>query len=327
MEQQRRRRLWTEILVTITLAALLNSCVVTSVAPYFSEADLFFEPALVGEWTRLGRVGEEEDDASSLHEFDKGQIWKFEAQGNRNYRFTLISGGKATVMEVHAFKLQGQLFLDLASTESDFHVIPPHYLLKVVQLVPDLRLSVLDNDWLWDLLSSNPEAVAHHLVGGRVVLTAGTAALQAFVRNYLKTPEAWYELRLKRASGVPQKLVEEPAPSPPSPPPPSPPAPPPPPPLAAPEKKDPPARHLTRDELTKRVLGLVTEQLGVDSQEVSLDASWTGLGADSLDFVELQMAMEEEFGLEITDRDMEKLTTVGDAIDFLYKKIMEDSAK
>ena len=62
------------------------------------------------------------------------------------------------------------------------------------------------------------------------------------------------------------------------------------------------------------------EQLGVDEDEVKAGASFVDdLGADSLDVVELVMALEEEFGLEISDEDAEKLTTVQHAIEYISK--------
>ena len=68
----------------------------------------------------------------------------------------------------------------------------------------------------------------------------------------------------------------------------------------------------------KRVREIVAEQLGVDVEEVTSEASFTDdLGADSLDTVELVMALEEEFGIEIPDEDAEKISTVGDAVTYI----------
>ena len=67
-----------------------------------------------------------------------------------------------------------------------------------------------------------------------------------------------------------------------------------------------------------RLKGLVTEQLGVDEEEVTPEASFVDdLNADSLDLVELIMSLEEEFGLEISDEDAEKILTVGDAASYI----------
>jgi acyl carrier protein len=68
----------------------------------------------------------------------------------------------------------------------------------------------------------------------------------------------------------------------------------------------------------EKVKHIIVEQLGVDEEEVKSEASFVDdLGADSLDVVELVMALEEEFGLEISDEDAEKLTTVKQAVDFI----------
>ena len=70
----------------------------------------------------------------------------------------------------------------------------------------------------------------------------------------------------------------------------------------------------------EKVKGIVTEQLGVDADEVSLETSFDDLNADSLDVVELIMALEEEFDIEIPDEDAEKLKTVGDAVNYIKEK-------
>jgi acyl carrier protein len=68
----------------------------------------------------------------------------------------------------------------------------------------------------------------------------------------------------------------------------------------------------------EKVKHIIVEQLGVDEDEVKPDASFVDdLGADSLDVVELVMALEEEFEMEISDEDAEKLTTVKQAIEYI----------
>lgn len=77
--------------------------------------------------------------------------------------------------------------------------------------------------------------------------------------------------------------------------------------------------------IEEQVKNIVAEQLGVKAEEVTNDASFVDdLGADSLDTVELVMALEEEFETEIPDEDAEKITTVQLAIDFVKSRNKED---
>ena len=75
---------------------------------------------------------------------------------------------------------------------------------------------------------------------------------------------------------------------------------------------------MSERSIEERVKRIIVEQLGVDEEEVSASASFIDdLGADSLDNVELVMAFEEEFGIEIPDEDAEKITKVGDAVKYI----------
>ena len=70
--------------------------------------------------------------------------------------------------------------------------------------------------------------------------------------------------------------------------------------------------------VSEKVKSIIVEQLGVDEEEVTADASFVDdLGADSLDTVELVMAFEEEFNLEIPDEDAEQISRVKEAIDYI----------
>lgn len=82
--------------------------------------------------------------------------------------------------------------------------------------------------------------------------------------------------------------------------------------------------NIAIEEISERVKKIVSSQLGVNEAEIEDDASFVDdLGADSLDTVELVMALEEEFGAEIPDSDAEKIATVRDAVNYIEKKIRE----
>ena len=75
------------------------------------------------------------------------------------------------------------------------------------------------------------------------------------------------------------------------------------------------------ESINARVREIIINELGVEPEKVTDDASFVeDLGADSLDTVELVMAFEEEFGLDIPDEDAEKMRTVGDAVGYLNKQ-------
>ena len=74
----------------------------------------------------------------------------------------------------------------------------------------------------------------------------------------------------------------------------------------------------SREEIFERVKSVLSEQLGVDESEITEDASFQDdLDADSLDLVELIMELEDNFGMKIPDEDAQKITTVGQAVDYV----------
>ena len=80
---------------------------------------------------------------------------------------------------------------------------------------------------------------------------------------------------------------------------------------------------MTMEDIFKTMQDLIAEQFAIDADEISMDSSFVDdLGADSVDLVELVMAMEEEFNLgEIDEDDLTGLKTVGDCVRYLYNKM------
>ncbi|MFP4200388.1 MAG: acyl carrier protein [Clostridia bacterium] len=79
---------------------------------------------------------------------------------------------------------------------------------------------------------------------------------------------------------------------------------------------------MSREEIMEKIVEMLVDQLGVSEDEIEDNADFAGdLGADSLDLVELIMSMEEEFDLDIPDEDVENITSVGDAVDYVAENI------
>ena len=79
---------------------------------------------------------------------------------------------------------------------------------------------------------------------------------------------------------------------------------------------------MSSEEILEKVKGIIVEQLGVAENTVTMEASFIDdLGADSLDIVELVMAIEEEFDIEIPDSDAEKVVTVEDVVEYIKENV------
>jgi len=74
-------------------------------------------------------------------------------------------------------------------------------------------------------------------------------------------------------------------------------------------------------DLFEKIKSIVVDQLGADADEVTLETSFEDLNADSLDVVELVMALEEEFDIEIPDEDAEKIRSIGAAVEYIKAKV------
>jgi hypothetical protein len=171
------------------LASMLvfTGCLVTSVYPFYAQKDVLFEPSLLGNWL----------DSSNADEH-----WKFETNGPNAYRMTYTTRTATNVMQATFFKLQSHAFLDLSNSEINDDTQPPpipsHFLFRINQTTPILKMAAMDYEWLVGTLTNTPGALRHHWAQmgddpekKRLVLTADTAELQRFVLKQLNNTNAW----------------------------------------------------------------------------------------------------------------------------------------
>ena len=180
-------------LLTVLPALALSACVL-SLEPLYGDADLTFDPALVGTWKPV----------------DEPESWKCRKSEDGAYRVVYTDErGRKGEFSVHLLSIDGKRFLDLfpvetATTRNPFysdHWIPAHTFARVLSMTPALKLAIFDQDWLEKLLAKQPEALAHKIVGGHVVITAATDEVKHFLSTHADTPGAFRaSAELRKAS-------------------------------------------------------------------------------------------------------------------------------
>jgi len=177
----------------VTLALFATGCIVTSVYPYYTEKDLVFEPALLGDW-----VGEKEADQKPA------EFMSVERLGDMGYRATAFGSDQTNSVICHLFRLKKQLFLDTCPTNHSLELIPVHQVSKVTMLQTTIETANLKYKWLEELVKQHPKTIRHARVRDeesqmgnekdlRIVLTASTAELQKFILKHLNNTNAWDE--------------------------------------------------------------------------------------------------------------------------------------
>jgi hypothetical protein len=183
------------LLLGVSVIVLLTGCVVTSVYPYYTNKDLVFEPALLGDWVEMSKANNE------------GGLLRVEKLGEQGYLITAYGDGNTNSAVAHLFRLKRQLFLDTCATNRSLDLIPVHQIEKVLQLQPELVTASLKYKWLEELLKKKPGAIRHMMLRGegphdeddeRIVLTADTAELQRFILKHLNNTNAWDEPKHSR---------------------------------------------------------------------------------------------------------------------------------
>ena len=175
-------------LLCYLLVLALGGCVpAISLHPLFSDADTVFEKKLLGIWV--------EDSNSPTR-------WEFSEVNEPKNTYKLIFSdeeGKKGSFVARLVKLQDKLFMDVYPSEmpsdvndpaktdwpyNSFFLIPAHTFLKIDSIEPTLKMALTLESEMKDLLTEEPEAVKHTFVGDRLVLTASTKELRAFVLKY-----------------------------------------------------------------------------------------------------------------------------------------------
>jgi len=180
----------TKKLLFYLLAAILGGCEpVVSLHPLFNKKDVVFDEKLLGTWVQK----EEPNKAETIWDFKR-------ADANENaYRLIYSDEEGKGLFVAHLVKLENKLFLDVYLSEPPWDredpnevkwpynallLIPVHTFIKVNGIEPQLKLQITDDDELKKLLNEDPNAVEHTSIEHKLVLTASTKELQAFVLKY-----------------------------------------------------------------------------------------------------------------------------------------------
>lgn len=144
--------------------------------------DVAFDSALLGSWVEADKTNAD------------AETWAFEKLEARTCKLIVAENAKQTEFDTHLFKLKGALFLDCLPRERPDNSAPLHFLMRVDALTPELKLRLLNFEWLTRLVEKDPRAIRRPVVpkkvgdghvGGDLVLTADTTELQKFIAKHL----------------------------------------------------------------------------------------------------------------------------------------------
>lgn len=177
------------LILMVAGGLLAAGCIPLSIHPVYTDADLVFEPALVGSFG------------------DGEEIWEFEQQDERSYVLTVTEAEEESPRyEVHLARVGDLLLMDFYPEPSDAKVdeylgmllAPLHTFALVEAIEPDLVLKTLNMQFVEKLLQENPAALKHEIEDDNLIITASSKELQAFVQKYAGDEKAWERTRLER---------------------------------------------------------------------------------------------------------------------------------
>lgn len=174
-------------------AFLIAGCI-PSVHPIYTPKDVVFNPALLGTWAK-------KDAKKEKWVFTEGES-KGPKKTPTSYHLDYTDDeGRPGRFVVHLVKVGDHWFLDLYPEDPklkqngfyQLHLFPVHTFLLVREITPELRLSPMAVDWFKELIQEHPEALRHEIEGDRILVTASTRELQAFLLAHVGDPKAFSE--------------------------------------------------------------------------------------------------------------------------------------
>jgi hypothetical protein len=175
----------------LLITTLLAGCWQKSVNPFYTAKDLIAEPKLAGTWTE----GKEPDGNRTT--------WSFTDAGEKRFDLAIQDKNEKHEFDARLFKIGDERFLDLEAKGRGLSTIPAHHLFCVLAIEPELKLAMLNTDWVQKWLRNHPGALAHIAVvdpehrddrdKDELVLTADTKALQNFVHEHWKDEDFFTE--------------------------------------------------------------------------------------------------------------------------------------
>lgn len=166
--------------ITLAVFLILSGCWILSFHPLYFEDDLIFDISLLGDWETW-----EEDQ-------DEGERWTFLRGKDQSYRLIVTDeNGVEGEFDCHLLRLDDNRYLDLFPREPEkgnefhySHLAPCHSFLRIDMESDELRLRIMDFDWLNERLKDGRIKIAHTRRDDGFILTATTKALQKLIRKY-----------------------------------------------------------------------------------------------------------------------------------------------
>ena len=174
----------------------LSGCLVPSLHPFYTDETTVTEPNVAGVWS------------------SDEMTWTFSAAKDKGYQLNLTEDDKSATLDVHLFKLDDDLYMDLFPQELPkdlplpdiykMHLLPVHHVMHVVLDRNGMQCRILDLDKMENLLEAYPQLLHHELVDDIVVLTDSPQAIQTFLHTFQDYPAIWAKdaIELTRQPGA-----------------------------------------------------------------------------------------------------------------------------